>query len=103
MIRRAGACLGLFAFCITVLRGLAVGNPPTAILSKALWAMVLFFALGLVMGYLANLLFNEHEVRRRTELAKALEREMALSAPAPEPESDPDEVIEVGPPAEVSV
>ncbi len=101
MVRRAGACLGLFAFCVTLLRGMAVGNPPTTILSKALWALVLFFMLGLVLGYLAALLFDEHEVGRKTKLAEILEREAAQAPPASASKSDAvDDEIELQPPSE---
>ena len=101
MVRRAGACLGLFAFCVAVLRGMAVGNPPMSILSKALWAMLFFFTLGLVLGHLANLLFDEHEMRRRSELAEIREREASENASKPEVEADDDDVIEVGAPGEI--
>ncbi|HOW18383.1 MAG TPA: hypothetical protein PLC79_05045 [Phycisphaerae bacterium] len=64
----SGACLGLFAFAVTVLAGLAAGNPATAILSRALWAMAAFFLLGCVLGYVALRVIDEHAVRRHREL-----------------------------------
>jgi len=67
---------------------MAVGNPATSVLTKALWAMVIFFTLGLVLGYLASLLFDEHEARRKAELAQILERETALDEPEPEAVSE---------------
>ena len=83
MIRRAGACLGLFAFCITIIRGLAVGNSPESILGKALWAMAVFFALGLVLGALAQMIVQEHIDRRTKEAVAEYEREAAAEPDEP--------------------
>ncbi len=74
MIRRAGACLGLLAFCLTIVRGMGAGNPPEVILTRALWAMIIFFILGMVLGYAGHLAVNEHTVRRAKTLAVELER-----------------------------
>ncbi len=74
MIRRAGACLGLLAFCLTIVRGMGAGNPPEVILTRALWAMILFFLLGMVLGYAGHLAINEHTARRKKTLAVELER-----------------------------
>jgi thiosulfate reductase cytochrome b subunit len=68
MVQVSGACLGLFAFAVTVLAGLAAGNPATAILSRALWAMAAFFLLGCVLGYVALRVIDEHAIRRHREL-----------------------------------
>jgi hypothetical protein len=68
MVRVSGACLGLFAFAVTILTGLAAGNPATTTLSRALWAMGAFFLLGLVLGYVALRVIDEHAVHRHKEL-----------------------------------
>lgn len=68
MVRVSGACLGLFAFAVTILAGLSAGNPATAILSRALWAMGAFFLLGCVLGYIALRVIDEHAIRRHKEL-----------------------------------
>lgn len=68
MIQVYGACLGLFAFAVTILAGLSAGNPATAILSRALWAMGAFFLLGCALGYVALRVVDEHAVRRHKEL-----------------------------------
>ena len=99
MVRRAGACLGLFAFCITIVRGLAVGNTPESILVKALWAMAVFFALGLVLGSLAQVIVQEHIVRRTREAAAEYEREAAAEPAESDEPDEPDEPIVVGVPA----
>ena len=74
MIRRAGACLGLLAFCLTIVRGMGAGNPPEVILTRALWAMIIFFLLGLVLGLAGHLAINEHTANRAKALAVELER-----------------------------
>ncbi len=84
MIRRAGACLGLFAFCVTILRGLAVGNPAEVTLTRALWAMAVFCLLGLVLGYFGHLIVTEHEAGHARKLAEELKREAGDESPAAE-------------------
>ncbi|MFQ5489175.1 MAG: hypothetical protein ACE5GE_00525 [Phycisphaerae bacterium] len=67
--RYTGACLGLFAFAITVIAGLWVNNPPMVTISRAVWALVLFCAIGLLVGACAQSVVNEHHRRReQTEL-----------------------------------
>ena len=73
MIRRAGACLGLLAFCLTIVRGMGAGNPPEVILTRALWAMIIFFLLGLVLGFAGHLAISEHTANRAKVLAVELE------------------------------
>ena len=73
MIRRAGACLGLLAFCLTIVRGMGAGNPPEVILTRALWAMIIFFLLGLVLGFAGHLAISEHAANRAKVLAVELE------------------------------
>ena len=65
--RYTGACLGLIAFAVTVIAGLWIDNPPMVTLSRAVWALVLFCALGLVVGACAQSVINEHH-RRREEV-----------------------------------
>ncbi len=77
MIRRAGACLGLLAFCLTIVRGMGAGNPPELILTRALWAMIIFFVLGMVLGYAGHLAINEHTASRAKQLGVELERARA--------------------------
>ena len=64
--RYASAFLGLLAFSVTVFAGLAAHNSFRSVLSKALWAMFVFFLIGLVVGGAAQLVVREH-VRRREE------------------------------------
>lgn len=66
--RFTGACLGLLAFAITILAGLAVHNPPMVTLSRAVWALAIFCALGLVLGAVAQAVVNEHFRRREKEV-----------------------------------
>lgn len=77
MIRRAGACLGLLAFCLTIVRGMGTGNSPELVLTRALWAMIIFFVLGLVLGFAGHLAINEHSANRAKALAVELDRARA--------------------------
>ena len=68
MVRLSGAALGFFAFAITVLRGLAVGNPVEVILQRALIAMLLFCVLGLIVGWIAFRVIDDHAIRLHKEM-----------------------------------
>ncbi|MCP4247160.1 MAG: hypothetical protein GY778_08930 [bacterium] len=83
--RYTGACLGLLAFGLTVIVGLAVNNPATVTLSRAVWALVVFCAIGLMLGGIAQVVIREH-ARRRQEAVLGPQSEPA-AAPA-DPASD---------------
>lgn len=86
--RYTGACLGLFAFAVTVIAGLWIDNPPMVTMSRAVWALVLFCALGLVVGACAQSVISEHHRRREeTEIRAADERRVAR-----EPDSEAEMV-----------
>lgn len=79
--RYTGACLGLFAFSITVVAGLWVDNPPMVTMSKAVWALVVFCALGLVVGACAQSVIGErHSGREQTEIPAGDEGQAAREA-----------------------
>jgi len=62
--RAVGAALGLLAFSTTIVSGLWVRNPVTVTLSRALWAMLVFCLIGLVLGWAGELVVREH-IRER--------------------------------------
>ena len=66
--RSCGAFLGLLAFSITLAAGLVVGNPPTVTLSRSLFALFIFFGLGLVLGAAAQAVIREQEHRGTSEI-----------------------------------
>lgn len=93
--RYTGACLGLFAFAVTVIAGLWIDNPPIVTLSRAVWALVLFCALGLVVGACAQSVINEHHHRgEETEIRAAEERQEVLEV-ASEEEMVTAELVEL--------
>ena len=75
MVRLSGAALGLFAFCVTILLGLAAGNPANVTLLRALWAMLIFCVIGLCVGWVAYRVLDEHAVRRHREMFLTEEQE----------------------------
>lgn len=75
--RFVAATLGLTAFVIVIVAGLRLGNSPALTLSRALTAMVLFFAAGWVVGYLAERVIRENALEVRQRLA--VEKENAKS------------------------
>ncbi len=84
MVRRAMAALGLLAFTITILGGLAGGNRVEFILPRALWAMGLFCFLGWIVGWCAERVVAEHRAKQRDEILGPAEK------PAPA-EAAPDD------------
>ena len=68
--RYTGACLGLLAFAVAIVTGLSVNNPPMLVLSRAVWALVVFCVIGLLLGTIAQAVLSEHR-RRREQLVLA--------------------------------
>jgi len=52
--------LGLTAFAIAVVAGLAAGNPSTEVLTRALVCMAICYALGMVLGAIGEHTMQEH-------------------------------------------
>ncbi len=94
--RYTGACLGLLAFAITIVAGLAVHNPPLVTLLRAVWALVIFCPLGLVVGACAQSVINEHS-RKREAAELTLPGEETATAEAEE------EIVEEAEPVEATV
>ena len=87
MVRRAMAVLGLLAFTITILGGLASGNRVEFILPRALWAMGLFCFLGWVVGWCAERIVAEHRTKQREEVLGPAE-EPVVAEVAPDAETN---------------
>lgn len=69
MVPRAlGAALGLLAFSTTIIAGLWVRNPVSVILARAIWAMLVFCVIGLVLGWVVQVVVREHIKRREESL-----------------------------------
>ena len=69
--RYTGAVLGLLAFSVATLGGLAVGNPPSVVLSRALGSLVVFCFIGLGVGMAAQAVIKEYECRKTEEPGKS--------------------------------
>ena len=65
--RVAGAGLGLLSFSITVFAGLWIDNPVSITLSRALWALLVFCTIGLILGSAAQASIDE-QIRARGSL-----------------------------------
>jgi peptidoglycan/LPS O-acetylase OafA/YrhL len=68
MVRLCGASLGLFAFAIAILLGLLAGNPTPVILSRALWALLIFCVIGLIAGWVGYRVLDEHALQWNREM-----------------------------------
>ena len=75
MQRRIGACLGCLAFAVAICGGLLAGNSIETTVRRAIFALFAFFALGLFVGWVSELMISE----RQDQLGKELE-EKATSA-----------------------
>ncbi len=85
MARLTGAALGFLAFAVAILLGLWSNNTFEVILTRALWAMVMFFGLGLFTGWVAYRVLDEHALMRARQLEEELKNAMpAEEAPAEE-------------------
>jgi len=85
--RFAGGMLGLMAFGVATLSGMIAGNPPLVVLSRALWATLIFCVIGLAVGAAAQAVIDEYMARKEAELFPP---EKGDSAPSEnEVESDP--------------
>ncbi len=68
--RFAGAGLGFLAFSITAFAGLLVQNPVTVTLSRSILALFVFTIIGLALGTAAELVVQEYENNRESEIRK---------------------------------
>lgn len=93
MIRTCGGALGLLGFSIAVMQGLWVGNPTDVILVRAIWSLILMCMLGLVVGWMALRILDEHSVAKHQEMF----REVEESPEAPPSSSPPLTARPAGP------
>jgi hypothetical protein len=92
--RYAGASLGLFAFTVAIVAGLYVRNPVTVTLSRGIFALFLFCALGLVLGAAAQSVITEHEHKRESEILEKY-RDDVVDSPEVAPPLEESESSEV--------
>lgn len=95
MVRLCGGSLGLFAFFVAVVQGLLAGNPTEVTLWRAIGALVVFFILGLVTGWVAFRVLDEHALARHRQMFPKADDQPVQPAGV---QSQPDAAIE--PPAE---
>jgi len=72
MVRRAGACVALLGFAGSLLVGAWVGNPAVVVMRRALWSMLICFAVGLLAGWVAEKIVRERVGRYEKELFDSL-------------------------------
>ncbi len=79
--RFTGGIMGLLAFGVAASVGLVVGNPAEVVLSRALWALAVFCALGLAVGAAAQAVINEYANKRNQSLRQAFAEQEQTGAP----------------------
>ena len=82
-----GASLAFLAFAVATVSGVMVGNPVKLIVGRAVVALFAFYALGRILGWLAERILAERE----EALSRELEEEIAAS------HSPVEEGAEIGP------
>ena len=80
MARRMAAALALVVFAVCVIAGLNAGNSFETVLTKALLAMAATFAVGLVVGAMAQKMLDENLA---AEAARPVHEPPAPAAQAP--------------------
>ena len=80
--RYAGATLGLFAFTIVIMAGMFTHNPMAVTLSRSIFALFLFCFIGFVLGGVAQMVVNEHEQQRESQIRKRYQKISAVKEDA---------------------
>lgn len=100
------AVMGLAAFAIAMIAGWAALNPLDTILSRAIVAMVVCYAVGQVLGWAATKAASEHMTRYRADRpipkAEAPKQRNPDDAQDPRTPREPDTPDAPAPEAEVS-
>ena len=65
------ACFALAAFAVAVVAGMAGGNPATAILIRALIAMIGCYPVGLIIGLICARVMTDHIQAHRDAVSAA--------------------------------
>ncbi len=69
LVRLISGSLSAIAFSVAVIAGLYAGNPITTILLRAWAVMMIYLILGLIVGWIAQVVYDEY----RANLAKQKE------------------------------
>ncbi len=66
------ACIeAVGAFVVAILSGMIAENPFGAVLARSLLVMLVFWPLGLILGFVLNRLFREHASNQAAHLVQA--------------------------------
>jgi hypothetical protein len=71
MVRRVAGSLALIVFAVCLMAGLNAGNPASTILGNALLAMGAAFAVGLVVGAMAQRMLSDNVAAEAAKAAAA--------------------------------
>jgi hypothetical protein len=79
--------MGLTAFSLALIAGWAVHNPLETLLTRAIIAMVVCYAVGQVIGWAASLVIREHMAEHRA--ANPVPADANRTEPGADPAQDP--------------
>ncbi len=83
MARFVASSLAFFAFALSIIGGVIAGNPASEVLSRAIFALFLFFLLGLMLGGAAQLVVSEY-ARQQDAATEAFRERLAGRKPSGE-------------------
>ena len=92
MVGSISAQIALLAFAAAIAVGLAVGNSPVTVLTRALVALVVALVVGRLAGWTAKLVLRDHLQRKKRAIDEA---HLASTAP-PEPGTESNATVEAG-------
>ncbi len=90
--RFSGATLGLLAFAVTATAGVVTQTPVAVTLSRSIFALFLFYVLGLLLGGAAQWVIAEHETEQEVRIRERFrDNEPATEGGDSETESKDDD------------
>ncbi|MFA5865105.1 MAG: hypothetical protein WC975_10520 [Phycisphaerae bacterium] len=75
LIKLISGSLALLAFSAAIFAGLWAGNDLSTILLRAWWALILFLILGVMIGWIAQTVIDEHMEKAANEIINELQNQ----------------------------
>jgi hypothetical protein len=91
MLGSLSAQIALLAFAAAVVAGLAAGNPPTTVLTRALVAMFAALLVAKLVGWTTRLVVRDHLQHKKLAIDQA-HRDSGTAEPPEEPGAESDRV-----------
>ena len=96
MIGSLSAQIALLAFAAAIVAGLAVGNSPTTVLTRALVTLVVALLVGKLVAWSTKLVLRDHLQRKRLAIDRAHLESSRQSEPAKPSADESDRTVGTG-------